>query len=163
MAAILVKSLQILPCFSEITSVMDVTFCFHAVFLGKERTRVTIELPTPDFQPCTSSTEVLCSFLHIFFLSCILHLACIFELPQWGEQSLKKWSVICGCTNFFWPLLNTLRPWLSPVALPDNQHQCSNIPESQLLGLQNCSSIALKQLWNGFLVFIASKDSLVTR
>lgn len=131
---------------------MEDTFCFHVLLLEEERTRVTTKLPTPIFQPWASSTELLGSFSHIFLLSCVLHLACSFELPHWREHSLKKWPAICGCTHFFWPLLDL-----------DNQHQHSNIPEVQLLGLQNCCSIALKQLWNGFLVFIGSEDSLITR
>lgn len=111
---------------------MDITFCFHAFLLEKERTRVTIKLPTPVFQ--CSSKEVLSSFWNIFLLSCVLNLAYSFELSHWREQSLKKWPVTCGCTDSFWPLQNTLRPWLSPVALPDNQHQHSNISEAQIFG-----------------------------
>lgn len=106
----------------------------------------------------------------VFLLCSVLHpwsQTCIFEPPHCCHekgQKLMKWPVICGHTNFFWPFQGTCTPtstlscsitwWYALMfKYPRDSSLC------MILGLENCCSLALKQLWNG-LVFTAS---LVTR
>lgn len=103
--AILLKSLQILPSFPEMTSVLEVTFCFHVLLLEKERTRANIELPTPVFQP--PPQKYLVPF-HIYFHYSNFYIWLAgFELPHWQEQSLKKRDLLSVVVQlFFWSLFD---------------------------------------------------------
>jgi len=101
MAAILLKCLQALTSFPDMTSITEATFFLHALPLEREKTRVTIKMPAPVIQPYASFTEVISFFFNykIFILCCVLHplsLACISKLPHcFHEKGTKINEVTC--------------------------------------------------------------------